>query len=242
MSRVTLIRWTYLCSWTTRLIIMRPSLINISDPSIQLQPQHSTWTNIHSIERENPIFVHSSPIIYNVNGLKHYLLDTTRWWPLGYTTKDLYLLSFTLAPLPLIPHWFNGMHVWVNYPQCMKIKGSNIDGECRFGCGKIEDMHHVFVECRRFKDMRKETADGILKATADIISKFSLKEATVECLLTKAKSSFVDCAETWPLQYSAFYLGHIPHIDNIVDTSAFENRVTEWRFFHTIHCTWHAAS
>ena len=53
----------------------------------------------------------------------------------------------------------------------MKIRGSNIDGECRFGCGKIEDMHHVFVECRRFKDMRKETVDGILKATADIIFK-----------------------------------------------------------------------
>ena len=126
--------------------------------------------------------------------------------------------------------------------ECMKIRGSNIDGECRFGCRKIEDMHHVFVECRRFKDMRKETADGVLKATADIISKFSLKEATVECLLTKAKSSFVNCAETWPLQYSAFYLGHILRIDNIVDTSAFKNWVTEWRFFHAIHCAWHAAS
>ena len=111
--------------------------------------------------------------------------------------------------------------------ECMKIRGSNIDGECRFRCGKIEDMHHVFVECRRFKDMRKETVDGILKVTANIISKFSLKEATVECLLTKAKSSFVDCTETWPLQYSAFYLGHILRIDNIVDTSVFENRVTE---------------
>lgn len=87
--------------------------------------------------------------------------------------------------------------------ECMKIRGSNIDGE------------------------RKETVDGILKVTANIISKFSLKEATVECLLTKAKSSFVDCTETWPLQYSAFYLGHIPRIDNIVNTSAFENRVTE---------------
>ena len=126
--------------------------------------------------------------------------------------------------------------------ECMKIRGSNIDSECRFGCGKIEDMHHVFVECRRFKDMRKETADSILKMTANIISKFSLKEATVECLLTKAESSFVDCAETWPPQYSAFYLGHIPRIDNIVNTSAFENRVTEWQFFHAIHCAWHAAS
>ena len=69
--------------------------------------------------------------------------------------------------------------------------------------------------------------DGIPKMTADIISKFSLEEAMVECLLTKAKSLFVNCAETWTLQYSAFYLGHILHIDNIIDTSAFENQVTE---------------
>lgn len=77
------------------------------------------------------------------------------------------------------------------------------------------------------QDMRKETANGIPKTTADIISKFSPEEAMVECLLTKAKSLSVNCAETWPLQYSAFYLGHILHIDNIVDTSVFENQITE---------------
>ncbi|KAJ7916426.1 hypothetical protein B0H13DRAFT_1585254, partial [Mycena leptocephala] len=89
---------------------------------------------------------------------------------------------------------------------------------CRMGCNAIEDMHHIFVECPRYADWRS-------KATNDILT---------------PKSLFLD-SPIWPLQYSAFYLGHIPKLDALVPRNHDLSNITHIRLIHHFASDWHTA-
>jgi hypothetical protein len=89
---------------------------------------------------------------------------------------------------------------------------------CRMGCDAIEDVHHIFVHCRRYDAWRKATADELHKwAKAKLIEK-GFEEVDCIDFLTEAKLLFTDTCSLWPLHYSAYYLGHVPNFDHLLPT------------------------
>ena len=114
-------------------------------------------------------------------------------------------------------------------------------GRCRFGCEDVEDVHHIFFHCDRFEKWRNEAKESILGDTRGAIERTGIEEACMGSFLRKAKSFFIDCPNTWPLNRTAFYLGHVPKLDGIETTHQFESRLAKERFLHAIHVVWHTA-
>lgn len=114
-------------------------------------------------------------------------------------------------------------------------------GKCRFGCRNIEDAYHISVHCDRFEKWRNEAREGILCAMREIIDRTGVEEAHMASFLIKAKSFFTDSPDTWPPNRTAFYLGHVPNLDEIITTHRFESRLAKERFLHAIHIIWHTA-
>ncbi|KII84505.1 hypothetical protein PLICRDRAFT_117547 [Plicaturopsis crispa FD-325 SS-3] len=124
----------------------------------------------------------------------------------------------------------------------LKQKGQGSDDGCRYGCNAIEDPYHIFVECRRFEALRREATEGVEKRTKARILDKGLEEARFASLLAAAKLLFSDSVDIWPLQYSAYYLGHVPPLDGHVPPDAFDDRLTRERFLHNVHADWHLAA
>ena len=106
-------------------------------------------------------------------------------------------------------------------------KGQSGDKSCRTGCMVIEDMHHIFIDCPKYSDLRKEAEIEVVKGTITHIQTFEIKETCMTSLLQIAKSLFIDCVFTWPLHYSFFYLGHIPPIDSHVPLKNFMSHIQQ---------------
>jgi hypothetical protein len=111
---------------------------------------------------------------------------------------------------------------------------------CRMGCNTIEDMHHIFVECPRYTDWRFKATNDILTRSKAKLAEKELEEANAVDLLVAAKSLFVD-SPIWPLQYSAFYLGHIPKLDALVPRNHDLSNITHTRLIHHFASDWHTA-
>ncbi|KAJ7671845.1 hypothetical protein B0H17DRAFT_897772, partial [Mycena rosella] len=84
---------------------------------------------------------------------------------------------------------------------------------CRFGCNAVEDAHHVFVECGRYKEWR-------LKATEEL-------------------SIFIRDDIIWPLKHTFYYLGHIPSLNDLLPANAVDNMVSHERLLHHFAAEWH---
>jgi hypothetical protein len=108
------------------------------------------------------------------------------------------------------------------------------------GCDAIEDMHHIFVKCPRYTEWRSKATNDILLRTRAKLTEKELEEADAVDLLAAAKSLFLD-SSTWPLQYSVYYLGHIPPIDALVPRNNDLNGVTRSRLIHHFASDWHTA-
>ena len=121
-------------------------------------------------------------------------------------------------------------------------KGQSRDKSCRMGCMAIKDMHHIFVDCPKYSDLRKEAEIEVVKRTIARIQAFEIEEAGMTSLLRIAKSLFIDCIFMWPLHYSFFYLGHIPPMDSHVPLENFKSRIQQDRFMHNIKSDWHLSS
>ena len=123
----------------------------------------------------------------------------------------------------------------------MKQKSKVEDSRCRYGCQSTEDMHHVFVGCRRFRELRGEARTLIVKRMEKHIDEYKLEESHVLRLLETAKSFFCDSDLIWPLHYSAYYLGHVPKLNSLVSVEAFTSTMTRACFLHNIHGDFHLA-
>jgi hypothetical protein len=44
-------------------------------------------------------------------------------------------------------------------------RGRLEENRCRFRCDAIEDMHHLFVECKHYERWRKEATERLMKKT-----------------------------------------------------------------------------
>ncbi|KAJ3925083.1 MAG: hypothetical protein NXY57DRAFT_1074879, partial [Lentinula lateritia] len=82
---------------------------------------------------------------------------------------------------------------------------------CRFGCRALEDPHHLFVECKRYTEWRVETT----------------------------KSLFINDKDIWPLQYSFYYLGHIPKLDSLLPYSPTMTPIAREQLLYHLAADWH---
>ncbi|KAJ7899507.1 hypothetical protein B0H14DRAFT_2494267 [Mycena olivaceomarginata] len=98
-------------------------------------------------------------------------------------------------------------------------RGKLASPQCRVGCDAIEDTHHIFVHCARYTEWRAKAITELLRRTLlfsdDIV---------------------------WPLQYSTYYLGHIPRFDHLVPTTNDPTPLSHSRLAHYFAADWHVAS
>ena len=124
----------------------------------------------------------------------------------------------------------------------MRTKGQGDDNRCRMGCNATEDPHHVFVLCKAFSKLREDACREMVDKTKRKIQETGLEEAQFTSLLRTAKFLFTDCPITWPLHHSFYYLGHIPKLDTLINSSIFTSRLKCERFTHNIYGDWHMTS
>jgi hypothetical protein len=123
----------------------------------------------------------------------------------------------------------------------MKQKGQIRDSRCRYGFRETEDMYHVFVRCERFRSLRLEVAELVVKKVGKRIEEYNLQESLAMGLLEAAKLFFSDSDVFWLLHYSTYYLGHVPQLDPIISVKAFANSTIRACFLFNIHSDFHLA-
>ncbi|KAJ7774186.1 hypothetical protein DFH07DRAFT_800602 [Mycena maculata] len=119
-------------------------------------------------------------------------------------------------------------------------KRNKIESEqCRFGCDAAEDMHHLFVDCKRYSDWRVKAAEELTKKTEKKLNEKGVEEAAQKRLLSAAKSLFSRNDDIWPLKHSFYYLGHIPPLDSLLPANTPLNGLARERLLHHFASDWH---
>ncbi|KAJ7157539.1 hypothetical protein C8R43DRAFT_883185, partial [Mycena crocata] len=117
------------------------------------------------------------------------------------------------------------------------------DPRCRRGCNAIEDQHHIFVHCAHYAEWRKQAAEDLHRRTNNKLAEKGIEEVDRTGLLFTVKSLFSDVPSVWPLQYSAYYLGHIPKFDHLLPKrTASEDKMIQTQLAHGLAADWHTAS
>ncbi|KAJ7615224.1 hypothetical protein DFH06DRAFT_1013473 [Mycena polygramma] len=139
------------------------------------------------------------------------------------------------------------MPVPVNYPPlipCIPLSRGKIPSpRCRMGCDAIEDQHHIFVECLRYASWRNTTANELVTRTNDKLAEKGIEKIGRRDLLATVKSLFTDNESVWPLQYSVYFLGHIPKFDHkIPSVKDPDENMADKRLAHHLAADWHLTS
>jgi len=121
-------------------------------------------------------------------------------------------------------------------------RGKLKEPQCRLGCGAIEDQHHVFVKCGKYREWREKAAEELAKVTGRKLSEKDIGGPIILAFVQAAKSLFIDDPSVWPLQYSFFYLGHVPPLEHLLPNSSTGSTLTRSRLLYTIAADWHLAS
>jgi len=101
-------------------------------------------------------------------------------------------------------------------------RGKLQSDRCRLGCDDVEDMHHVFADCRVYERWRDEARTSVVAWTKEKLDAVEIEEVVKDSLLIAAKSLFSDDPLVWPLHKTFFYLGQLPKIDPLIDRSSAE--------------------
>jgi hypothetical protein len=121
-------------------------------------------------------------------------------------------------------------------------RGKMSNNRCRLGCDDVEDMHHVFVNCRIYESWREETRMSVMNWTKEKLDAVDIEEVVKDNLLNTAKSLFIDDPRVWPLQKTLFYLGQIPKIGPILSLNSVElGEVFRRRLKSHIVSEWHTS-
>jgi hypothetical protein len=119
-------------------------------------------------------------------------------------------------------------------------RGKLRSDRCRLGCDDVEDMHHVFVDCRIYERWRDEAWTSVVDWTKEKLDAVEIEEVVKDSLLIAAKSLFSDDPLVWLLHKTFFYLGQLPKIDPLINRSSTElGEVFQRRLkSHIVNC-WH---
>ncbi|KAJ7166150.1 hypothetical protein C8R46DRAFT_900122 [Mycena filopes] len=121
-------------------------------------------------------------------------------------------------------------------------RGKRDSPNCRLGCDDIEDMHHIFVTCSTYADWRSIAAAELVPRTRAKLANLDIEEVIATDLLAAAKSLFVDDERVWPLQYSVYFLGHIPSIEPLIPDAPHLNPLSRSRLAYSLAADWHTAA
>ena len=92
----------------------------------------------------------------------------------------------------------------------------------RLGCDEVEDMHHVFVYCKVYREWREEPEASVVEWTKKRLATLEVEEIVVNNLLKSAKLIFTDDPSVWPLQKTLFYLGQLLKADPLISLGSIE--------------------
>ncbi|KAJ7920023.1 hypothetical protein B0H13DRAFT_2319938 [Mycena leptocephala] len=113
---------------------------------------------------------------------------------------------------------------------------------CRLGCNAIEDQHHIFVDCPRYTPWHTTTANELAARTNNKLKEKGIEEADRVDLLAAVKPLFINDASIWPLQYSVYFLSHIPKFDHrIPSIKDPDDKIADKRLAHHLAADWHLA-
>ncbi|KAF9019114.1 hypothetical protein BDZ89DRAFT_959528 [Hymenopellis radicata] len=107
---------------------------------------------------------------------------------------------------------------------------------CPFGCGVLDTIHHVFVECPTFHHMRHDATASLVTHTRTILNNAGAPLLIIAHYCSLGRALFRD-SQQWPLHRSRFYFGvlpKLPHINAITPTRARDQVV------HRIANVWHS--
>jgi hypothetical protein len=121
-------------------------------------------------------------------------------------------------------------------------RGHALTERCRYECDDTEDQHHIFVICPKFGKWRSEAMLEIVEQTKKKLVEAKVDEGEHGPILKIAKHLFLDSREIWPLQESAYYLGHIPELNDELLRTSVPNQITRTRISYGISANWHLAS
>jgi hypothetical protein len=121
-------------------------------------------------------------------------------------------------------------------------RGKMSNNRCRLGCDDVEDMHHIFVNCRIYESWREETRMSVMNWTKEKLDAVDIEEVVKDNLLNTAKSLFIDDPRVGPLQKTLFYLGQILKIGPILSLNSVElGEVFRRRLKSHIVSEWHTS-
>jgi hypothetical protein len=80
---------------------------------------------------------------------------------------------------------------------------------CRFGCSRIEDAHHLFVQCPAFSSLRTLYQQRLLDALQTILHIHTLSPEDLSFIHDHVRGLFMD-SPIWPSKRSAYYIGLLP--------------------------------
>lgn len=120
---------------------------------------------------------------------------------------------------------------------------------CRFGCKvEFEDEHHIFVDCPRFSEFRRQSSEEVSQNTdnrcTDLVEKGVISLATAAKIRRVAKSLFIDDCSVWPLHSTKFYLGRIPRVYDLIiqPNASAESSLEIRRQAHFFASLWHISA
>ena len=103
-------------------------------------------------------------------------------------------------------------------------QGKLSSDRCKLRCDDIEDMHHIFMDCRVYEEWRAEALISMVEWMKEKFDAVEVEEVFKNSLLHTAKSLFIDDPLVWPLQKTHFYLGQLPKIDPLISLAGAELR------------------
>nr|VWP02165.1 Trihydroxynaphthalene reductase (EC (T3HN reductase) [Ganoderma boninense] len=109
---------------------------------------------------------------------------------------------------------------------------------CHFGCDTLETPHHLFVQCPHFAEVRDEHKMCNVRRPRCLKQRNPLPKEVIQ---RAAASLFVDDPDIWPQTSTRYFLGMIPPIPGIPESSSGAHLHTT-RLLSRIATSWHSTS
>jgi hypothetical protein len=123
------------------------------------------------------------------------------------------------------------------------LRGELEEDRCLHGCDAVEDMHHLFAQCRLYEEWRREATEEVIKNTVLKLENLDVEEVVRDGLLKAAKSLFLDDPSVWLLHYTMFYLGQLPDLNCIIKHATMPiGEIKKKRLKAHVSSDWHTAS
>ncbi|KAJ7488675.1 hypothetical protein B0H11DRAFT_1804819 [Mycena galericulata] len=115
---------------------------------------------------------------------------------------------------------------------------------CRLCTNGVESMHHLFVDCARFDEWRRDAAEEVETRTGRKLTEAGIIAGAQTSILHAAKSLFIDEPSVWPLKVTQYYLGQIPSTRYLITSTILPDseNIKRRRLATHIASEWHTSA